>query len=494
MDRLPLSALLRLHAGRTPYAPAVSDETATRTWLELERRTNRVARALIAAGVKPDDLVTIALANGIEFLEACFAIWKAGATPQPVSSRLPRVEIDAIVELARASIIIARPGCEVSRDTVSFDDLLARETDDSPLPDRVAKCWKAPTSGGSTGRPKLILATQAAYADPANAAAWRLGPDQIAVMPGPLYHNAPFVMAISAMTVGAHLIIMPRFDAEAVLALVERHRASWIYLVPTMMSRIWRLEAGVKARYDVSSLTTVWHLAAPCPPWLKEAWINWLGPDVIWEIYAATEGMAGTVITGSEWLVHRGSVGRVFAGEIRILDEAGREVPPGVIGEVFLRGADPTASTYQYVGATADIRDGWQSLGDMGHFDEDGYLYLADRRSDMILVGGSNVYPAEIEAALEEHALVQSCAVIGLPDDDLGSRIHAIVEPAQGLDEAELRAFIAGRLVAYKRPRTYELVDLPLRDNAGKVRRSQLREERLLHHDKARLWTSPNDR
>ncbi|MBS0412112.1 MAG: AMP-binding protein, partial [Proteobacteria bacterium] len=485
MDRTPLSALLRRHAERAPHEPAISDDRGTLTWLELERRTNRAARALIAAGVKPDDLVTIALPNGTDFLEACFAIWKAGATPQPVSSRLPRVEIDAIVDLARSATVIALPGCEVSRPTLAYADLLAREGDDRPLPDLVARCWKAPTSGGSTGRPKLILATQAAYADPANAGAWRLAPDQVALMPGPLYHNAPFVMAVSAMTVGAHLVIMPRFDAEGVLAALDRHGATWVYLVPTMMSRIWRLEEAVKARYDVSSLTTLWHLAAPCPPWLKEAWINWLGPDVVWEIYAATEGLAGTVISGSEWLEHRGSVGRVFAGEIKICDDDGCEVPPGVIGEVFMRAAGG-ASAYAYVGATADIRDGWQSLGDMGHFDGDGYLYLADRRADMILVGGSNVYPAEVEAALEEHPRVRSCAVVGLPDEDLGSRIHAIVEPADGLDEAALRAFVAGRLAAYKRPRTYEMVRRPLRDSAGKVRRAQLRDERLAHGDKAR--------
>jgi bile acid-coenzyme A ligase len=493
VEQIALAALLRRHAERAPNAAAVSDENATLTWLELELRTNRAARAMIANGVKPDDLVTIALPNGTAFLEACFACWKAGATPQPVSSRLPRIELDAIVELAQSSLIIALPDCDVTRDTISYADLLAQSDDDSRLPERVAKCWKAPTSGGSTGRPKLILAGQAAYCDPANAAAWRLTAEDIAVMPGPLYHNGPFVTAVSAMTVGAHLIVMPRFEAEAVLATVDRHRASWIYLVPTMMGRIWRLEDSIKARYDVSSLTTVWHLAAPCPAWLKEAWINWLGPEVIWELYAATEGMAGTVITGAQWLEHRGSVGQVFAGEIRILDEQGREVEPGIIGEVFLRHGGDGPSPYRYIGATAEVRDGWQSLGDMGHFDKDGFLYLADRRADMILVGGSNVYPAEIEGALEEHALVKSCAVIGLPDEDLGSRVHAIIEPERGLSEADLRDFVAQRLVSYKRPRTYELVDHPLRDNAGKVRRSQLRNERLVHDDKAKQWTSSSE-
>jgi bile acid-coenzyme A ligase len=236
----------------------------------------------------------------------------------------------------------------------------------------------------------------------------------------------------------------------------------------------------VRESYDVSSLQTVWHLAAPCPPWLKEAWIEWLGPDVIMELYAGTEAQAVTIITGAEWLAHRGSVGQVKFGEMRAFDEAGNPLPPGEIGEIYMRRPEGLPPSYAYRGATPrTLPGGWESLGDIGSFDEEGYLYLADRRADMILVGGSNVYPAEIEAALDEHPLVASSAVVGLPDDDLGNRIHAIVQPRPGLTEESLREHVAARLVRYKQPRTYEFVEANIRDDAGKVRRSQLRAERV---------------
>ena len=309
---------------------------------------------------------------------------------------------------------------------------------------------------------------------------YRTTPDDIMIMPGPLYHNGPFTASFAGLNQGAHLIILPRFDAEATLAAIDRHAATWIYLVPTMMSRIWRLEPEVRGRYRVSTLRTAWHLAAPCPPWLKEAWIEWLGPDVIMELYAGTEAQAVTIITGAEWLEHRGSVGKVAVGEMAAFDIEGNRLPPGEIGEVFMRRPEGEPASYRYLGAEArTLPGGWESLGDIGSFDGEGYLYLADRRTDMILVGGSNVYPAEIEAALDEHPLVQSSAVIGLPDEDLGSRIHAIVQPRPGLTEETLRGHVRGLLVTYKQPRSYEFVSENIRDDAGKVRRTQLRAERL---------------
>jgi bile acid-coenzyme A ligase len=273
---------------------------------------------------------------------------------------------------------------------------------------------------------------------------------------------------------------MPRFDAEGTLREIAARKASWIYLVPTMMSRIWRLPEDVRARYDISTLKTLWHLAAPCPPWLKEAFIEWVGADVVMELYAGTEAQAVTIITGSEWLTHRGSVGQVRVGEMRAVDETGADLPRGQVGEIYMRRPEGAPETYKYLGATArTLPGGWESLGDIGWFDDEGYLYLADRRTDMILVGGSNVYPAEIEAAIDEHPLVQSSAVVGLPDEDMGNMIHAIVQPRPGLTPEALAAHLAEHLVTYKRPRTIEFVDEPLRDDAGKVRRSQLREARL---------------
>ena len=224
----------------------------------------------------------------------------------------------------------------------------------------------------------------------------------------------------------------------------------------------------------------MWHLAEPCPEWLKQVWIDWLGPERIYELYAGTESQAVTVITGEEWLAHRGSVGRPAPGTVKVTDEHGVDLPVGEQGEVWMRNLRDTP-TYRYVGATArTLEGGWESLGDMGRLDADGYLYLGDRAADMILSGGANIYPAEIEAALQEHEGIRSCAVIGLPDEDKGNVVHAILEADRSaIDEDELRLFLAERLVSYKVPRTFEYVDTPLRDDAGKVRRSALRAERL---------------
>lgn len=308
---------------------------------------------------------------------------------------------------------------------------------------------------------------------------WRNEPDDVALMPGPLYHNGPFVSSTGALTMGGHLVLMPKFDALATLKAIETHKVTWIYMVPTMMSRIWGLGEDVRAAHDVSSLRTAWHLAAPCPPWLKEAWINWIGPEAIWELYAGTEAQAVTIVNGAEWLERRGTVGKCAVGEMKVLDENGVELPAGTVGEIYMRRPEGAPPTYQYVGAEARTRGDWESLGDIGYIDADGYVFLADRRTDMILVGGANVYPAEIEGALEEHPKVHSACVIGLPDDDLGARVHAIIQAEADLDMAGLEAFLAERLLPYKRPRSFELSDEPLRDDAGKVRRSQLREARL---------------
>jgi bile acid-coenzyme A ligase len=210
--------------------------------------------------------------------------------------------------------------------------------------------------------------------------------------------------------------------------------------------------------------------------------IDWLGPDVVHEFYGASERIGGTLISGREWLERPGSVGRPTDGrKIRVLDPDGKDLPPGEIGELYMLPPGGQGSTYFYVGdAKAKATpDGWESIGDMGWLDADGYLYIADRRTDMIVTGGANVYPAEVEGALDAHPLVRSSAVVGLPDDDLGQRVHAIVQAEPGLAEDELRAHLAKLLDRYKVPRSFELVDYPLRDDAGKLRRSRLREERM---------------
>ena len=479
-DRVSLGRRLTQLAAERPDRPAVSDQHRTVTWKDLDLRTNRIARGLQQVGVKHGDLVTLGLPNSVDFIEACYALWKVGATPQPISYRLPRHEAEAVMELAETPILIAGDTVEGDRPRYDVAALIALSDDDSPHEDRIAPYYKAPTSGGSTGRPKLILSGGPGVTMVGVTGGYRTNSEDIMIMPGPLYHNGPFTSAFGGLNTGAHLVVLPRFDAEETLKAVARHGGTWMYLVPTMMSRIWRLPAEVRAGYDVSSLKTAWHLAAPCPPWLKEAWIDWLGPEVIMELYAGTEAQAVTIITGSEWLAHRGSVGKVAVGEMAAFDAAGNRLPPGEVGEIYMRRPREAPPTYQYRGAEArTLPGGWESLGDIGSFDEEGYLYLADRRADMILVGGSNVYPAEIEAALDEHPLVQSSAVIGLPDEDLGNRIHAIVQPRAGLTADALREHLRTRLVTYKQPRSYEFVEENIRDDAGKVRRTQLRDERV---------------
>ena len=464
-----------------PDRPAITcgDESVTRR--QFDAAANRLARDFDQRGVSTGDMVTIALPNSVDWFVSVAACWKLGAVPQPVSSRLPARELDAIVELADPKVVVGvEPGTFPKRVCLPAGYESPGDLDDSPPPDAVSPAWKAPTSGGSTGRPKLIVSGDPSTLDPEQPSALLFERDGTFVLPGPLYHNGPIVWSCAALLHGNHVVVLPRFDAEQTLVAIDKHRPEVVYLVPTMMKRIIRLPDDVRARYDLSSLRWVWHLAEPCPMWLKQAWIDWFGADRIIELYAGTEGQTATVITGPEWLEHQGSVGRPISGEIKILDVDGTELPPREQGEVWMRSARDTP-TYHYVGAEARTREGgWESLGDMGWVDEDGYLYLGDRMQDMVLSGGANIYPAEVEAALQEHPAVRSVVVIGLPDDDLGNRLHAIVEAdVASITEDDLRTFLADRLVRYKIPRTFEFVDEALRDDAGKVRRAQLRAERL---------------
>lgn len=482
MTMIPMGAALSWHAERDPEASAiiVGDHEVTRS--EIDARSMAMARVLADQGIGHDDLVAIALPNGVEHLAATFAVWRVGATPMPLSDRLPDAELQPILELAAPVVVI---GVEPERapGQVVLGSGFEAQDPGGPTPTAsVATYYRAITSGGSSGRPKVIVSHQSATVDPTEGIVG-LGTGIVQLVPGPLFHTAGFSMATSGLMRGNTVVLMERFDPEAFLAVIERHRVQHVQVVPTMLHRVWRLPIEVRERYDVSSLDLVFSTGGAFAPWLKQAYSDWLGADRLLEIYGSSEGYGSTVVTGEEAVAKPGTVGRPRFGPPRILDEFGHELPTGEVGLIYFE--QPTNPTYHYLGAEQRVVDGWETLGDLGYLDPDGYLFLADRRSDMIVTGGENVYPAEVEAAIEQHPAVRSAVVVGLPDDDLGQRVHAIVDtgrdhgPPESIDVEQLRAFLTTRLVRYKLPRSIELVDEPLRSDAGKVRRSQLRADRI---------------
>jgi len=484
MEKVSFAAALRFHAGRAPERPCVTDREGTLSRQEFLALAESYARGLRAVGVVEGDIVSIALPNDIRFLAVAFAAWLVGAAPQPLSPKIQEIELQAIIDAGRPRALVHEGGATMSG-TLQFTPQSLLETGQAlgsdPLPDAISPLLRVPVSGGSTGRPKVVLIKGPALVDPLRPMwpSWRV--DDVHLAPGRLYHGAPFTYTTFALLAGAHVVLMERFDPEQTLALTERYRAEWMLVVPTMMHRIWRLEPEIRDRYDLSSIREVFHTAAPCPAWLKEAWIGWLGGERILELYGATESRAVTVIRGDDWLTRPMSVGKPLPGtEMRICDEDGEVLPAGEVGLIYMRDTAGIMPRYEYVGAAPQaLGDGWESVGDMGWMDEDGYLFIADRRTDMIVSGGINIYPAEVEAAIEAHPRVRSSAVIGLPDAEYGAVVHAIVDAPGGLDEGELRAHLAAWLTAYKLPRSVEFVDENLRDDSGKIRRSQLRDARL---------------
>ena len=486
---LPLSHILQFHAGRDPDRSCLTILGQDMSRAELDFRSNRLARAYAALGVREGDFVTIALPNGFEFFEACFAAWKCGAVPYPISAKMPVAEMQDAIELARPRLMIGGPA-ELRVDNrlpVGYEADPALS--DAPMPSIISPYWKAIGSGGSTGRPKLVVSHTPALFNPT-------GPlpgqriDGTVLNPGPLYHTGPFMNSMLALFTGNRVVIMPRFDEEEALRLIDQYKVDAVAFVPTMMNRIWRLGPQIREKYDMSSLCSMLHYASICPAWLKQAWIDWLGPEKIFELYGATEHQGTTMISGTEWLAHKGSVGRPQPGsKVVILDPSGNPLPAGGIGEIYFVPDDPNRTTYHYIGAEAKKAAGGETPGDMGYVDEDGYLFIVDRRTDMIVSGGANIYPAEVEVVLDAHPCVRSSAVIGLPHDDLVAAAHAIVEIAPGADEGaveeDLRAFLKSQLVPYKIPRSFEFVYHPLRDDVGKVRRSQLRENRIESRSRA---------
>ncbi len=434
---------------------------------DLDRRSAEVAAWLLTRGVGPDDLVAFALPNGPEFLALTFAIYRCGATPAPLSPKLPHAEREAIFMIMQSRCIVT------AADLPTAGSIAPR-----PLPPlHVAASWKACTSGGSTGRPKVIVDGRAAQFT-ATTDFIAIPQDNRVLVPGPLYHNAPFSAAVFALSKGNTVVTMPRFATEAALALIASERIGWALMVPTMMHRIMALPADVRRGYDLASWKTVVHTAAPMPPSVKRAWIDWLGPDHIWEVYGATEGLVRCWIGGREWLDRPGSVGRPLGGaRLRVTAPDGSEQPPGEPGEVYAMPPAGPGTSYRYIGAERRrIAGGWESVGDIGWVDADGYLYLADRKDDLIISGGVNIWPAEVEAALLAHPGVASCAVYGVPDPDLGMTVHAVIEGPAGLTVQRLGDFLVPHLDRAKHPRSISLVAEPVRDDAGKFRKPRFKE------------------
>jgi bile acid-coenzyme A ligase len=413
MPARSVGGLLDDLAEEQPAAPAVTVGETTYTRRDLASRSNRLARWLGENGATPGSLVAVVLSNGLGLVEAVIATWKTGATPVVVPNKMPAAELDAVLDLAAPALVLG------ARGLTPPDDLNALPDDRlSPV---TPKWWRASVTGGSTGRPKLIISSRPGAVNPEERLLY-LRQGGCTLVPGPLYHGAPFLVGFHSLFRGNHLVLLERFSAEGTLQALDRHRAGYTLMVPTMMSRIWKLPEEVKAEADLSGLEVLLHLGAACPPWLKQAWIDWIGPTRVFELYAGTEGQAMTWIRGDEWLQHRGSVGRPIGGaRMAAFDSDLQPLPAGQVGEIFMKPPDDAPATYEYVGAERRAVDGWESLGDMGYVDEDGYVYIVDRRVDMIVSGGANVYPAEVEQAIDEHPSVVTSAVIGLPDDDLAT-------------------------------------------------------------------------
>ena len=464
-----------------PDDPALIIDGEPFCWSQFDELSSIAAAVLIDAEVEFGDLVAVASRNDVDFFISVLACYKAGSIPMPISSRLTAPERSEIFAVAKPRVIVGFDGFEgVSHSMRRLDGSWAKSANTNPFISRVrneldvvSPSWKAPTSGGSTGRPKVIIATDCAAIDRSGTAGMLMRKSGRVCIPGPMYHNGPFSYAVRALAFGNTIVTSSqRFTAESTLRMAERSQAYWMLLVPTMMHRILRDPA--RFEYSLESLEFLWHVGAKCPEWVKEEWIRWLGPKRICELYAGTEAQAITSIRGDDWLKHRGSVGRVTVGEMSVRGEDSELLPSGVVGEIFMR---PTAGrlTYHYIGAAPKAIDGgWESLGDLGYFDADGYLYISDRLTDMIVTGGANVYPAEVESAIEELPGVTAAVVVGIPDDEFGSVVAAVVQVdhRSGVTEQHLAEGIAMRLARYKIPRRWRLITTNLRDDAGKVRRS----------------------
>lgn len=447
------------------------------TWRELDARANQIARALQELGLGLGDRLALVLRNSPELVESVIAAWKLGAVPVPVRWDLPDWERSRVLDVVDAKVALDGAG-------LAWLDA-SSELDDSPLPNAVPPQTHGICSSGSTGTPKVILMERPGVWDPETIqpfpSGWMDVPrPQVVLVPAPLYHTNGFATLLSLLA-GDRLVLLERFDAARVVDLVERHRVTTFTATPTMLQRIADLP-GVTER-DFSSIVWVLQGAAVIGPALVRRWFDLVGPEKFFMAYGMTEGLGLAALRGDEWLAHPGSVGRGYRDtEIRVLGPDGDDAPAGEIGEIYLR--SPTSGLYRYLGGApllATTGDGFGTAGDLGFLDAEGYLHIVDRRVDLIITGGANVYPAEVESALIEHPAIADVVVVGLSDPEWGRRVHAIVEPADPSSPPssdDVIAFAKARLAAYKVPKTVELVDAIPRSEATKVSRAALVEAR----------------
>ena len=504
-----------VHAAANPDKPALimagSGETVT--YAQLDAEANQVSRVLREAGLRPGDHVAWCLENHRNFLPLCWGAYYAGIIYTPISSRLTTDEIAYIVDNSGArAFITSRYKAAQAAELVdrmagvemrlmmdgaidgygSYEQALAAASPD-PLEDRVAGTDML-YSSGTTGRPKGVLsAHEAVPIEEAESVVammcvllLAMSDESVYLSPAPMYHGAPLRFTMAAQVIGSTAVVMERFDAAQFLAAVERYSVTHTQVVPTMFVRMLKLPDEQRLAYDLSSLTSVLHAAAPCPVEAKRQMIEWWGP-MISEYYAGTEGNGFTFCDSEQWLAHEGSVGAPINCEVHIVDDAtGEEVPVGEEGVVYFSGGN----TFEYhlddeKTHNSRLPNGWSTIGDIGQVDDDGFLYLTDRKAYMIISGGVNVYPQEAENLLTMHPAVLDVAVIGVPDDDLGEVPKAIVQPMETPDgdeaaaalERELIDHCRASLASVKCPRTVDFREELPRDETGKLYKRHLRDE-----------------
>jgi bile acid-coenzyme A ligase len=470
-----LAQLAEQRGGDTALTIVAGDGTAhSMTFAELDRRANQWGRALAAAGAEIGSPVALAIPNSHQLVLAALGCWKIGAVPVPMRWDLPDWERSRVLEVIDPAVVVD----ERTRDTLSSD---AGDHADDPHPDVISPHANGICSSGSTGLPKVILTLTQGIWTPESSfpflAAWTpTAQPQTILVPGPMYHTNGF-SPLTYLLGGDRLVVLEKFDAATVVDAIERYRITNFTATPTMLARIAALP-DIRRR-DLSSVAWILQGAAVMPHALLHTWFDLLSPEQVVMAYGMTENLGLTALRGDEWLTHRGSVGRGFRDtEVRILDQQGQPVGVDELGEIYLR--SPMSAGYRYLGGAPllpSTPEGFRTAGDIGHLDADGYLYIADRRSDMIITGGANVFPAEVECALAEHDDIADVVVIGLSDPGWGRRVHAVVQLADGahpLTERDIIAYAKSRLATYKVPKTVEFVDAIPRTAATKVNRSAM--------------------